>query len=149
MKTVLIVEDSDHKRDRVLAFIGDNFPDLEVDEVYSFTGAGRAIGEKKYDLLIMDMSLPTYDRSAQDSGGSFRTLGGREIARKIIRRKLSSKIIFITQYDSFSDDVSSFTLKGLDQILRQDCGENYAGFIFFDGSKSSWKEQLERIILSL
>jgi len=147
MNRVLLVEDSDYKRSRVQELILSVLPGVVLDVAASFNGAGQALENVPYDLIIMDISLPTYDRSPTESGGRFRSLGGREIARKVVRRKLGSRIVFLTQFDSFSDDVHSHNLASLGEMLKADCGKLFAGLIYFDSSTSSWKEQLERIMV--
>lgn len=138
---ILLVEDSDHKRVRVLELIRDVCPGVEIVEARSFNSGARAIDGVAFDLVIMDMSLPTYDRSATESGGKFRALGGRELARKIVRRGQKSKIIFFTQYDAFSGP-DSHTLDSLRGLLSKECGDNFHSLIYYDSSSSSWRDQL-------
>lgn len=146
MVKILLVEDSDHKRIRVLQLIRGAIPNSTIVEAHSFTSASRAIGESEYDVVIMDMSLPTYDRSATESGGKFRALGGRELARKIVRRHQNSKIIFFTQYDAFSG-TDSHTLESLRGLLSRECGANFNSLIYYDSSQSSWREELLSALL--
>jgi CheY-like chemotaxis protein len=146
MNSLLLVEDSDHKRTRVAAFLAESFPNITVYEARSFNSASKKLESASYDFVLMDMSLPTYDRSASESGGRFRVLGGQELARKMVRRSMKTKIIFLTQFDAFSVENKSHTLESLDREVRAECGELYGGFIHFDSSKSSWKAQLERIL---
>ena len=145
-RKVLLVEDSEHKRERVLAFLVETFPGLVVIEAHSFNSACKLLDDSTFNLILMDMSLPTYDRSTQESGGRFRTFGGREIARKVIRRSLDMQMVFLTQYDAFSANIESHTLQSLDSSLARECGARYGGLIYYDSSKSAWKEQLERAI---
>lgn len=147
-KRVLIVEDSDHKRERIVALVQEVFAELHLDQALSFTSACASVGAQEFDVVIMDMSLPTYDRSRTDTGGALRTFGGREVARKMIRRKLSATIVFVTQYDSFSDVGRSHSLPSLEKELAAECGENFGGLVYFDTSKSAWREELRKILVS-
>lgn len=146
IERLLIAEDNNHKRERVTTFIRETFPDCLVEEAHSFTTACQKVSDFDFTVVLMDMSLPTYDKSATESGGRFRTFGGREIARKIIRRKIKTKIIFITQYESFSERGMSQTLESLDDEVRVECGEHYAGFVHYDSSRSAWKEKLSQML---
>jgi CheY-like chemotaxis protein len=139
---ILLIEDSDHKRVKVIELLREILGDeLTLSEAQSFNSGSRAIEQQDFDAVIMDMSLPTYDRSAVESGGRFRTLGGRELARKIIRRRKKTKIVFFTQYDSFSG-TNAHTLQSLGALLKEECGENFAALIHYDSSISTWREQL-------
>jgi CheY-like chemotaxis protein len=143
--SVLLVEDSDHKRVKVKELLSEIAGHIELAEAQSFSSASRAIDGSEFDVVIMDMSLPTYDRSSVESGGRFRTLGGRELARKIVRRGHRSRIVFFTQYDSFSG-ANAHTLESLGMLLRSECGENFSALIHYDSSLSVWREQLTAAI---
>ena len=149
MTKVLIVEDNEHKRGKIMSLLLEEFPLMDVSEAYSFTSGCQAIDSCFYDLVLMDMSLPTHDKSPTDSGGRFRAFGGREIARKVIRRGLATRLLFITQYDSFSDKVKSLTLATLADELERECGANYFGVVHYDSSKSAWREQLNAKLSAL
>lgn len=143
---ILLVEDNEHKRDRVLAYLSETLPSATVSEARSYASGCQEIESDKFDLIIMDISLPTYDRAGQEGGGRFRSNGGREIARKIMRRKISTPIVFLTQYEAFSDRGNSLSLIELGELLAQECLENFRGLIYFDSSKSAWKSELDKII---
>lgn len=148
MTTLLLVEDNLHKREKVNSFLSDLFPDLHMSIVESYTSACRAVLAAPFDIIVMDMSLPTYDKSTQESGGRFRTFGGREVARKVVRRALSSRIVFLTQYPAFRDELESHTLDSLQDELKKECGANFLGLVHYDSSSSGWRDQLGRLVAS-
>lgn len=144
---LLLVEDSDYKRGKILDFLTLNFPNVEVTVARSHSSGMAAIDEQGgFQVLLLDVSLPTYDKSATESGGRFRTYGGREIARRAIKRVGPISIAFITQYKTFNDKGASLTYDELCGQLENDCGSSFLGAIFFDGSASSWKESLLDIL---
>lgn len=145
--SVLLIEDSDHKRVRVKELLMEVAEGVEVTEAQSFNSGSRALDQGEYDVVIMDMSLPTFDRSKVEFGGRFRTLGGRELARKIVRRSKNSRIIFFTQYDAFSG-ANAHTLESLGALLKLECGENFRALIHYDSSASAWREQLAAALRS-
>lgn len=143
---ILIVEDNYHKRERVILFLKEKIPNCIITEAHSFTAGCQCVLDGQFAIVLMDMSLPTYDKSPTESGGRFRTFGGREISRKIIRRGINTKIIFITQYESFSDKGRSQSLEDLNQELKEECGTHYLGLAHYDSSKSLWKEQITQYL---
>ncbi|MFV7514636.1 response regulator [Stenotrophomonas geniculata] len=149
MRNLLLVEDSDYKRTRISEFLSLNFSGLSVDVAVSFNSGARLLDSKDYDVVLMDMSLPTFDITSTESGGRFRALGGRELARRISRRGRSSRIVFVTQFNSFSDDVHSHSLKSLSDTLREDCGDLFAGVVYYDGAVAAWKDELLDILSAL
>lgn len=146
MRRLLIVEDNPYKRERVLTFVAERFPHFEIHCALSFNSGCREIEQHVFDVVVMDMSLPTFDKSQTDSGGRFRPFGGRELARKIVRRELNTKVVFLTQYQSFSDKNRSQSLDALSSELKQECGASYLGSIVYDSSKSAWRDELERAL---
>lgn len=143
---ILFVEDNDHKRGRIIDFIQSTFPAVELDEAYSFASGLQKLETSFYDLALLDMTLPTYDRSTVESGGRVRIFGGREIARKIFRNKIKTKVAFITQFSSFSDKGNSYNSTDLYQEMTKDLGDTLKGMIFYNSSVSTWRDELAKII---
>ncbi|WP_133635741.1 response regulator transcription factor [Halomonas ventosae] len=141
-KKILVVEDNSHKSDKIINHIENELPACNVLLAKSFSSGASLALDGGFDIVIIDMSLPTFDRSDQESGGRNRPFGGRELARKIIRRKIKSKLIFITQYESFSDHGRTFTFSSLRDEVEKECGYYYCGFIMYDSSKMLWKSEL-------
>lgn len=145
---VIIVEDNIQKKQKVLDFIK-SVNSLRVIEIASSYTSGCQVIDKfgnDADLILLDISLPTYDINNSSPGGNFRPFAGREIARKIIRRKMNVKIIFITQYNSFSENSKSYNFQELRDELIKDCKENFLGMIQFDSTKENWKVDLTKLI---
>jgi len=143
---LLFVEDNDYKRNKVSDHLSSNFPNLDFIEARSYTSGVQAMDSHDFEIMLLDISLPTFDKTPVESGGRFRTFGGRELARRAIKMTGASFIIFITQYKSFSDRGNSYSFDDLVQQLEIDCGPSFGGAIFFDGSLSSWKDKLTSAI---
>lgn len=143
---ILFVEDNDHKRARIIEYLRNEIPNIEICEAYSFTSGWQNIETSFYDLVFLDMTLPTYDRSATESGGRVRIYGGREIARKIFRNKIKTKIAFITQFSSFSDKGSSLNFDDLSIEIKKDLGGTFVGMVFYNSAVSTWRDELRKIL---
>lgn len=143
---ILFVEDNHHKRGRIMDFISHSFPGIKVDEAYSFTSGWQKLENSFYDLVLLDMTLPTYDRSPTESGGRVRIFGGKEIARKIVRNRIKTSIAVITQFNSFSDKGNSQNFDDLRIEMQRDLAETFKGMIFYNSSVSTWRDELAKII---
>lgn len=144
--SILLVEDNYHKRQKIIDFINSVFEHVIIQEAYSFTSGSKAISTTTFDIVMLDIGLPTYDKIGNESGGRKRMFGGREIARKIIRRNNEANIVFITQYDAFSDGGISLSFDELGEILSDECGTSFHGLIHYDSSKSAWKDSLNIVL---
>jgi CheY-like chemotaxis protein len=143
---ILLIEDNPHKQSRILEFLQSFDGALKVHTAMSFTSGCKAAESESFDLIILDISLPTYDRSPADSGGRFRILGGREIARKLTRKGTTPQMFFLTQYSSFSDKGTSYTFDSLSAELAVECGSAFRGMIFFETTSSRWKQALGQVV---
>ncbi|MNB81757.1 hypothetical protein D3C75_285540 [compost metagenome] len=140
--SILLVEDNEYKRQKIMANIKEFSSTAIVDEAYSFTSGSKKVLENFYSLVVLDIGLPTYDRTGTESGGRNRMFGGREIARKLLRRQSDVDILFITQYDAFSEGGVSLSFTELHKLLMAECGKNFVDLIYYDGSKTIWKDKL-------
>lgn len=139
---ILVVEDNEYKRSRIVELINTEFNHCKLFECYSFTSAWKMISKEDFDLILLDMSLPTFDKTDSEPGGAFRVFGGKELARKMNKRKIRSKFIFITQYKSFSDNISSLSFDGLKTELLELYNEKCLGFILYSNTQSEWRDEL-------
>ncbi|KAA0975698.1 response regulator [Pseudomonas sp. ANT_H12B] len=140
--SILLVEDNNYKRQKIMDHIILFSSSIVIEEAHSFTSGSKKVLENNYGLVVLDIGLPTYDRVGAESGGRNRMFGGREIARKLLRRQSDSDILFITQYDAFSEGGLSLSLSELRALLMSECGDNFVDLIYYDGSKTIWKDQL-------
>ncbi|HDI3207966.1 TPA: hypothetical protein PMB08_003467, partial [Vibrio cholerae] len=108
----------------------------------SFNSAWQLIYKNNYNLILLDMSLPTFDKTESEPGGAFRVFGGKELARKMSKRNISSKIIFVTQYKNFSDNTNSCSFDSLRSELLTAYNNSCVGFILYSNMKSEWRDDL-------
>ncbi|MFZ8143637.1 response regulator transcription factor [Alteromonas macleodii] len=145
MNKILIVEDNPYKLEKIKEVIDESF-EVEIDEAYSFTTGWQKLRELDYDLVCLDMSLPTFEPSALSGGGVFRAFGGRELARKMSKRGMNTKFIVITQYKNFSDEKKNSTFESLRSEMLENYSEHCLGVIFFSNSQSDWTSSVAKII---
>lgn len=145
-RSLLFIEDNPHKRSRIVDFLTERAHEFSITEALSFTSGSKKLETEYFDLILADVSLPTFDKTLTDSGGRFRAFGGLEIARKLARSQTGSPIAFITQYRSFSEKGTSYSFEELKEELSQVCGNQFLGMVFYDASLSAWKDQLNLII---
>ncbi len=147
MLKILTVEDNMHKRQSLIKVISDI--GVLSDEAYSFTSAWIKLQNNDYDLVLLDMSLPTFDKTDANTGGAFRVFGGKELARKMFRRNITTPFLFVTQYKNFSENKSTHSFDSLKNELLNNYHEQCKGFILYSNSNSDWKEEIERVIMGL
>ncbi len=139
---VLIIEDNRSKLKSIKTFLKRTYQDFNVEEALSYTSGVRRIYGEKWDLLLLDMSLPVYDMSSSDFGGDKKSVAGKEIMKRMLHKKISIPTIIVTQFDTFGD--SGVTIDSLNQEFERDMSEVWKGTVFYE--KSSWTNELKILI---
>lgn len=145
MKKILIVEDNQKKLEKLKTFLYEEYVDIEITERMSYNSATREIvlNYNIYDLILLDMSMQTYDVSDDESGGEPEPLAGKNILKQIYLRNIPIKVIVVTMYENFVDGTK---IKELNEELIQEFNENYCGYIFFSHINLEWSIKLKELI---
>ena len=74
---IYIIEDNLVKVEKIKSFLNDEMPtSSKVSFYYSFNSGLKAIKEAPPDLILLDMTLPTFDRRPNVREGRSRPLEG-------------------------------------------------------------------------
>src|SRR5687767_5359941 len=142
---ILLVEDDEDKRNQLKSFLSE-IKNAEIADALSLQTALKLILNKQFDLIILDMSLTTFDKNSVGSGGRPQPFGGREILSQMQRKKIKSKVIVVTQYDVFNHGKEIISLYELNNQLFALFPEIYKGAVYYSVSISGWQEALTTII---
>lgn len=142
---ILIIEDNQLKRDKIIGFLNDSFPEFHVTYSASFNAGLSLSLENQYDLIILDMSLPTFDKTENNRGGRFRVFGGREIAQRLNKYGKLNKFLVLTGYKDFIEDTEKMTLEQVSDQMHA-LNNSFLGVILYESSSSKWKHELYEAI---
>lgn len=141
-KKILLIEDDQKKVDDIKSFIIDNYKNIDLTIKESYQSGLKEIMTNEFDLLMLDMSLPTWDLADYEGVGSFEKFGGFKIMKEMDRKKKIVKTILITMFDDFGESDSSITLNQIDEIFSTQFSQFYMGYVFYNSKESNWKEIL-------
>jgi CheY-like chemotaxis protein len=144
MKKLLLIEDDDVKRQGVISTLN-SLGDFEIVLANSVSSAIASVSNE-IDLIIADMSLPTYDIVATERGGTPRPFGGVEVFEHLERIGSSVPVVVVTSYPAISDGKRSLTVNALERQLANDFPENFKGLVYFDFAYTDWERELVRKI---
>jgi CheY-like chemotaxis protein len=149
IKKILLIEDDKKKIDDIKQFINskNNTYDLSIKESYQ-SGLKELI-RGKYDLLLLDMSLPTWESEEYGAVESFEKFGGYKIMKEMLRKQKLTKTILITMFDDFGESDLSITLSQIDTMLKESFNDFYLGYVFYNSKQSNWKDKLQHYIESI
>lgn len=149
ISNIIVIEDDFKKKEDIRNFLAS---DLKVDNVIikeSYQSGLRELIKNKYDLLLLDMSIPTWDKSIDEPGGNFEKFGGYKILKEITRKKKPIKTILITMFDDFGESDTSITLSQLDKLLKDEFPKIYLGAVYYNTREEKWKTDLSKFISNI
>lgn len=140
MKKILLVEDLPQKADEIKHEIQLNFPSIEIQECTSYHSAIEEICEnfRAYFLILLDISMSTFDVKVEENGGMPEALAGKKILSRMYLRDIPTKVKVMTMYESFAGK----SINKLNEELKEENPDNYDGYIFFSFQKNDWRKQL-------
>ena len=153
---ILLVEDEIPKKEHIKGFIESIFLEFQheycMEYACSVNSALDRIEEVIPELLILDMSLPTFDINLEkkEFGGNPQGFGGIEVLKNLKIDRIVCKTIIITGYEAFSKKNS----KPVDiNTLKADLLIKYPEYIIdvlhFNSTYDSWKIKLKNSISDL
>lgn len=140
----LIIEDNRSKLKQIKSFIKKNYHETSVHDALSYTAGLRRLYEEKWDVILLDMSLPIYDISQQETGGDKKPVAGKEIMKRMIHRKIIIPTIVITQFDTFGDN--EISINRLNQEFCENMSEIWCGTINYEDSTNLWQIELKKLL---
>lgn len=138
---ILIVENDPNKSSVVQLFLlveHDISPeDVEIKSSYQ-SGLESILQKPDFDLLILDMSIPTFDITDFDDGGETLDRGGEIILQEMQRENIKIPSIILTQYEDFG----GVSLSEIDQALFNEFPDMYLGCIYYNTGQTNWHKEL-------
>lgn len=140
MKKILIIEDNATKLKNIHILCSEHFPSYIIEERLSYNSAQQEIifHGNEYDLILLDVSMNTYDIKKEDNIEQ-EPLAGSNILRFMKLRKLNTPVIVVTMYESFVDGVK---INALDERFRLHYDDFYKGFVYYSLKNDEWKDEL-------
>lgn len=143
---LLLIEDDPHKSKQIYEFVRNNKPYCYIQVCHSFQSGLKAAFQQSFDVVLLDMSLPTFDIKSGEGGYKFLKRAGEDILREFKRKKYPAKVIVVTQFDTFGEGEDYIELSDLKKQLEYNYNQNYIGTVYYDASQLKWKIELEELL---
>ena len=140
---ILLVEDDEDKRDQLRTFLSNEHSNIVI-EAKSYQSGLKKIISEEYNLIVLDMTMPTFDVTPIEGGGRPQPFGGRELLQQMTRRGIKTQTIIVTQFDHFGQGDEVMTIEELDTKLQSAFPYNYIGIIPYSITYSGWKDNFNR-----
>jgi CheY-like chemotaxis protein len=145
---VLLVEDDEFKAADIEKVLSEALPVADVQRAMSVTSALRAMTGNRYALVVLDMSLPTFELSGPGGGGSPQGQGGLEVLRLARRLENSSPFVIVTQYPDIDLDGQNIPLPSASRALRR-FGVDVKKCILYEFDGDAWRTELRQYLLEM
>lgn len=139
---ILIIEDDQFKARQLYDYIKSKSPDSLICEKSAFQNGMDAIVNDTFQLLLLDMSMPSFDLNHSKSSGRYRHYGGRDILEEMKRKKINIPTVIVTQFTIFGEGEDQMDWKQLDVLLNEEFPEMYIGLVLYNASSPEWKRSL-------
>lgn len=144
---VLIIEDDKIKIEKLSDFFSNS--SFSIRDSYHSGLKELMDSSIDYDVLILDMTIPLWDKNHSDLGGNFEQFGGERILREMKRRKISLPTILFTMFDVFPSEAGNLTFQELDTHLKNQFQSFFLGSVFFNASENNWKVALQEYLKNI
>ena len=146
MIKVLIVEDDEFKQRRLAQVVRDYQPAAELLLERSVNAGLKTIEDSCPNLILLDMSLTTFDVGPTESGGRPQNFGGLEILRQMDRSGISVPVIVITQYERFARGSQEILLSTIRSELEEQHDQVFKGLVYYNSATGRWERELRGLI---
>lgn len=139
---ILLIEDEHDKREKIKCQVESILGSRAIiTERESLRGGLKAIlSMKDLDLILLDMSMPSFDLTDQFSSEDPESFAGIEIMSQMKLRGINTPVLVVTQYKSF--EKGSVTLEDLIKKMTMEFEPFFKGTIYYDSLLEGWKKQL-------
>lgn len=147
---LLIVEDDPNKSRQITEYLESEFENLSIVHGRSYqSGLKACLESTSLDIVVLDMTMPTFDVSVGDKGGRPRIFAGRDILREMQRKGVSTRVIVVTQFETFGEASERLSLRELTNELKVAFPLLFVGSVYYHPSQSDWKRKLLSLIRSI
>lgn len=140
---ILLVEDDQFKARRLEQALRLAVPNSNFVIAKSVTSAIHNLElYRDFDLVVLDMSLPTFDVGPGESGGRPAGFGGREVMRFMVNNELTVPVVVVTQFPGFEEAQRKIDLPTLSAKLEAEFRLIFRGVVYYDAASDKWRDDL-------
>lgn len=144
---VLLVEDDEHKRVSIVSALDACNVPLEVVIAESLYTGIQSIGEVEYDLVVLDMAIPSHPPvPGEGSPVSFNT-GGLDILLELDSRGRNDRCIVITQFPEIEISQVFHPVEDASVAIEKELGYKVIDCIAYSGVDGDWLKQFSDLLI--
>ena len=142
LSSILLIEDDLFKQELIEDLLTTNASVAEISVARSVQQAVARLGEQAYDLVILDMALPSHESKPGGAQPISQLSGGIEILLQLSFEARSDPVIILTQYPEIEFDGSFFPLAKARRAIGSKLHANILDIIHFNAADHAWTSKL-------
>lgn len=145
-RAVLLVEDDAFKQKELEGALLEMLPDAEVRVGRSVRQALSLLGERVYDLIVLDMALPSHEVRPAAAQPMSQPSGGVELLLELSYEERGDPVIIVTQYPEIEFNGRFYALQQFGRAFGRKASANLLGAVYFNVLDGGWRAELRRLI---
>lgn len=143
---VLLVEDDAFKQRELEGALLELMPGVEVSVGRSVRQSLSLLAERAYDLIVLDMALPSHEVRPAAAQPMSQPSGGVELLLELSYEERRDPVIIMTQHPEIEFDGRLYTLSQFARAFGKKASANLLGSIYFNVLDSGWRTELRRLV---
>lgn len=139
--SILLVEDDGFKEEPLSAAIRAARPDCSLDVGRTVQQAVELVRGQGYDLIVLDMSLPSHEIRPGGAQPISQPSGGLEVLLELSYDQRSDKVVIVTQYPEIEFEGRMHSLTAFPKAMRRLLHVNLAAVIGFSLRSDQWRSR--------
>ncbi|MGR5126656.1 hypothetical protein [Photobacterium swingsii] len=139
---VLIADDDKEKTEELVRVLKSKLEIGVLDFSISYNSTAKKLKNSEYDLVLLDMSMPTFNPKSNKNKPTLKALAGKDIMVKLKYRAIKVPVIVVTQFDIFGRHSDAIGIEHLISDLRNNFPDNFVGCIYYNTQSNLWEKEL-------
>lgn len=144
---VLLVEDDQFKQEQVEQAVRDAGRDVQLTVCRSVQQAVERVRADVYDLIVLDISLPSHESRPGGAQPISQPSGGVELLLELSYEERQDKVVILTQYPEIEYDGRLYLLEKFQKAIAGSISVNIAGVLLFNPKDKAWRDQLRKVLV--
>jgi CheY-like chemotaxis protein len=143
---ILLIEDDEHKRVSIESALEKCGPILKIQFADSLFTAIEALDGDPYDLIVLDMAIPSHPpMPGQGSPVSFLT-GGLDVLLELESRGRVDPCVIVTQFPEIEISQVFYSVANAVSAIKDLLGYNVLDCIAYSGEDGVWLTKFQEIL---
>lgn len=143
---VLIIEDDDYKANNLIKFIRRKYPSASLDIAVSLAEAIDFIDDSVFDLIFVDMAIPSHTATHGEGAPMSLLTGGVDILLELSEMERSDLCVVITQHPSIEISGEHYPLEKAPERFKTLLNCDVLACIYYVEDDPKWIIDLEMAI---